>query len=180
MPNKSRQQSHRGTTLRHDMATSHDYGQQFQNRVRSQQRDFINDENFRRYPDYRESDNDYQEDYDQEEFQRQSSPLQRSFAKPTPDSHLPWHGYDQYRGTHAGKGPKNYKRADERIREDVSEALKHHPGVDASEIEVSVKDGVVMLSGTVESRQMKRLAEESVEEISAVADVKNELRIEIL
>src|SRR5690606_19088569 len=44
-----------------------------------------------------------------------------------------------------GKGPKGYRRSSERIKEDVSEALYRHPEIDASEIEVSVQGGEVVL-----------------------------------
>lgn len=86
--------------------------------------------------------------------------------------------YGNTYGEHAGKGPKGYRRSEERIREDVCEALEHHGGVDASEIDVQVSEGVVTLTGTVESRQMKRLAEEAVEHLSGVQDIKNELKVE--
>jgi osmotically-inducible protein OsmY len=76
-----------------------------------------------------------------------------------------------------GKGPKGWKRADERIHEDVCEALYQSWEVDASNIEVVVKDGHVYLQGTVSSRNTKRRAEETVEFISGVADVINELRV---
>ena len=69
------------------------------------------------------------------------------------------------------------RRSDERIREEVSEALSAHGDIDASEIEVDVKDGMITLTGTVESRQIKRLVEDTVEGISGVQDVKNELRV---
>ena len=74
-----------------------------------------------------------------------------------------------------GKGPKGYKRSDERIQEDVNEALTRHYDVDASDIEVSVLDGEVTLAGTVANRQMKRRAEEAVEFCSGVKDVHNQL-----
>jgi osmotically-inducible protein OsmY len=80
------------------------------------------------------------------------------------------------RGQHEGRGPKGYRRSDERIREDVSEELTRHPEVDASEIEVSVQDGEVTLSGTVEDRRAKRLAEDVVERVSGVNEVHNQLR----
>lgn len=81
------------------------------------------------------------------------------------------------RGPHAGKGPKNYRRSDERIREDVGDALERHPDIDASDIELQVTDGVVVLSGTVEDRRTKRLAEDVVDAIPGVRDVDNQLRI---
>mgnify|MGYP001013578242 CR=1 FL=1 len=77
-----------------------------------------------------------------------------------------------------GKGPKGFKRSDDRIREEVSEALFHDHAVDASEIEVAVHDGEVTLSGTVSERRMKRLAEDCVEKVTGVTDVKNEIRIQ--
>lgn len=82
-----------------------------------------------------------------------------------------------YQPNHAGKGPKNYRRSDDRIREDVSEALAEHSRIDASEIDVAVSDAIVTLSGTVESRQIKRLAEDCAETVAGVRDVRNELRI---
>lgn len=77
----------------------------------------------------------------------------------------------------SGKGPKGYRRSDDRIREDVCEALFRSPRVDASDIEVSVKDGNVTLKGTVESRNAKREAENCIENLSGVEDVQNELRL---
>lgn len=80
-------------------------------------------------------------------------------------------------GEFFGKGPKNYKRSDERIREDVSEALYRHPYIDASEIEVNVNEAVVALSGTVPERAMKRMSEDEAEKISGVKDVNNSIRV---
>jgi len=76
-----------------------------------------------------------------------------------------------------GYGPKNYKRSDDRIYEEVCDKLMRHRGVDATHIGVKVSDGVVFLSGKVESRKMKRLAEEIVEILPGVQDVRNELSI---
>lgn len=83
-------------------------------------------------------------------------------------------------GQFSGKGPKGYRRSDERIREDVCEALEHHPSVDASEIDVTVKEGIATLTGTIQSRQMKRQAEECVEGVRGINDVKNELRVDTM
>jgi len=76
----------------------------------------------------------------------------------------------------SGVGPKNYKRPDERIREDACEALTRHRDIDASEIEVEVKEGVVILKGSVDSRPTKRLAEQVCETVAGVKDVVNSLR----
>lgn len=87
------------------------------------------------------------------------------------------HGFIETVKDFFGVGPKGYKRSDERVREDVSEALARHPEVDASDIEVKVKDGHVTLMGSVESRSMRRLAEEAVENVSGVVDVHLELSL---
>ncbi len=80
-------------------------------------------------------------------------------------------------GEFVGKGPKGYKRSDERIKEDLSEQLTQHGQIDASEIEVHVQDGMVTLTGTVNNRQAKRLAEDLAESLSGVQDVNNQIRV---
>jgi osmotically-inducible protein OsmY len=80
--------------------------------------------------------------------------------------------------SHRGKGPKNYRRADSRIEEEVNEALTQDHHVDASDIVVSVSEGEVTLTGIVGSRAMKRRAEEVVERCAGVRDVFNNLRIQ--
>jgi hypothetical protein len=79
-------------------------------------------------------------------------------------------------GNYSGRGPKGYRRSDERIREDVCEALTFDPFVDASEIEVTVSDGAVTLTGSVNDRNQKRRAEETTENVSGVRDVHNNVR----
>lgn len=83
----------------------------------------------------------------------------------------------QLSGQFAGRGPKGYTRSDERIREDVSDKLMEHPDLDASEIEVQVAQGEVTLSGSVDSRWAKRLAEDIAESCTGVRDVMNHLRV---
>jgi osmotically-inducible protein OsmY len=78
-----------------------------------------------------------------------------------------------------GLGPRGYRRSDERIREDVCEALTDDPRLDASGLEFEVKDGEVTLSGNVGSRQDKRHAERVAEMITGVRDVHNRLRFGI-
>lgn len=81
------------------------------------------------------------------------------------------------RGGHSGKGPKGYRRNDERIKEDISERLKLHDDIDASEITVDVREGIATLTGEVDSRDAKRAAEDCVECISGVNDVTNQLQV---
>ncbi|HEY1962913.1 MAG TPA: BON domain-containing protein [Rhizomicrobium sp.] len=80
---------------------------------------------------------------------------------------------------HRGRGPKNYTRSDDRIRDDVSDRLTDDPLIDASDIEVSVSNQEVTLSGTVASRNERRLAEEVAEETSGVKYVQNNLRVKV-
>jgi hypothetical protein len=85
-------------------------------------------------------------------------------------------GYRAGRGF-AGRGPKGYQRSDERIKEQVSDRLMDDDDVDASDITVEVKNAEVTLSGTVNSRQEKRAAEETAEQCAGVREVLNHLRI---
>jgi hypothetical protein len=80
-------------------------------------------------------------------------------------------------GRFSGIGPKGYKRSDDRIREEVCETLYRSPRVDASDIEVTVKEGCVSLKGTVDNRDAKREAESCIENLPGVEDVFNELRV---
>jgi hypothetical protein len=75
-----------------------------------------------------------------------------------------------------GRGPKGYRRSDERIREDVNDRLTDHQYLDASDIDVSVKEGEVTLSGKVFDRADKRLAEDVAESVTGVKNVQNNLR----
>lgn len=78
---------------------------------------------------------------------------------------------------HSGKGPKGYKRRDERIFEEVCETLYQSPDVDATEIEVEVDDGIVTLRGEVEGRIIKKIAEHLVDRLPGVVDVHNHLKL---
>jgi BON domain len=86
-------------------------------------------------------------------------------------------GLDLRRGPHRGKGPKGFEHSDARIHERVCEALSDDHNIDASDIEVSVHQGEVTLSGTVDHRDTKRMAEDCVLQCSGVRDVHNQLRI---
>jgi osmotically-inducible protein OsmY len=81
-------------------------------------------------------------------------------------------------GPHRGKGPSGYQRSDERLRELISESLADDDQLDASHIEVTVKNGDVVLTGWVEDRRAKRDAEDCVAGVSGVGDVQNQLRIQ--
>ncbi len=83
---------------------------------------------------------------------------------------------DQQR-EHRGRGPKNYRRSDERIKEDVNDRLSDDYYVDASDVEVMVTNTEVTLTGTVNSREDKRRAEDIAESVSGVTNVENRLRV---
>jgi hypothetical protein len=85
-----------------------------------------------------------------------------------------WTGERNY----AGRGPRGYQRSDERIKEDVCEVLTAHGGVDASHIDVRVENGEVTLTGHVDDRNQKRMAEDAVDDVFSVRDVHNQLRVE--
>jgi osmotically-inducible protein OsmY len=81
-------------------------------------------------------------------------------------------------GQFTGRGPRNYQRSDDRLRDEVCDRLMEHGQLDASEVDVQVRNGEVTLSGTVPERSMKRLAEDAAESVMGVRDVMNQLRVE--
>ena len=87
------------------------------------------------------------------------------------------HYTGQDTGQFTGRGPKGYQRSDERIREDVCDRLADDPHIDASDIEIGVKQGEVTLTGFVRDREDKRHAEDLAERISGVREVHNSLRV---
>jgi hypothetical protein len=97
-------------------------------------------------------------------------------------SHLHHHGregslWQRLKARLSGKGPRNAVRPDERIMEDVSDALTYRGDLDASDIEVTVRAGEVTLEGTVPDRRSKRIAEETCEGVRGVRDIHNRLKI---
>jgi osmotically-inducible protein OsmY len=99
------------------------------------------------------------------------------------DEVLSWLGDDyaerrrRHDGGHRGKGPKNYRRSDERIREDINDKLTDEWNIDASDIEVTVSDGEVILNGYVSDLFQKRRAADLAENISGVTHVENRIRV---
>ena len=86
-----------------------------------------------------------------------------------------WH-QDQ-NGIYKGKGPRSYQRSDDRILEDINDRLCDNPYIDATEIDVEVINGEVTLTGTVNDRESKRLAEDIGESVSGVKNVENRLKV---
>jgi len=81
------------------------------------------------------------------------------------------------RHPHFVNQPKGYRRSDERIFDEVCEALSDHGDIDASDIEVTVDEGDVILRGTVRSRWARFYSEDLAAGVRGVRDVVNELRI---
>jgi hypothetical protein len=75
-----------------------------------------------------------------------------------------------------GRGPKGYQRSDDRIREDVCERLMASP-YDASDVEVTVSQGEVTLTGTVRIRADKWGIEDVADSVLGVQDVHNQIRL---
>jgi osmotically-inducible protein OsmY len=77
--------------------------------------------------------------------------------------------------SHAGRGPRGYRRSDERIREDVCDLLTEVHDLDPRDIEVAVADAVVILSGSVDDRAARHRAEDLALLVPGVSDVHNRL-----
>lgn len=77
----------------------------------------------------------------------------------------------------SGRGPKGYKRSDERIKEEVCELLTRHPAIDPSEVDIQVSSSEITLTGTVDNRHEKRLIEDLASSVSGVSEVNNRLRV---
>lgn len=75
-----------------------------------------------------------------------------------------------------GRGPKNYTRSDERIRDDVCERLMQS-WMNSEDVDVRVEKGEVTLTGFVDSRHEKRSIEDAVERVLGVKEVHNQLRM---
>jgi hypothetical protein len=75
-----------------------------------------------------------------------------------------------------GRGPKGYKRSDDRIRDDVSERIARS-WIDSENVEVRVEGGEVTLTGTVVRREDKRQLEDIAEDVFGVEEVHNHLRV---
>lgn len=111
-------------------------------------------------------------------FNAQNEPLQRVTDGETGGGFRGALGVGQHEGEHRGRGPKNYTRSDERIRDDVNDRLSDDSWLDASEIDVQVSKCEVTLTGTVNSREDKRRAEDLADQVSGVKHVQNNLRVQ--
>jgi osmotically-inducible protein OsmY len=129
---------------------------------------------------------EYREPYYRGGYER--GPRDRGFIERAGDEIKSWFGDEEAerrrrademrKGMYAGRGPRGYRRSDERIREDINDHLTDDWYIDATDIEVTVNNGMVTLTGRVDNRGEKRRAEDLVESVSGVNDVSNQLRVE--
>ena len=70
-------------------------------------------------------------------------------------------------------------RSDDEIKRDVESELRWDPDIDATDIAVAVKDGVVTLSGFVRSYAQKWQAEGDAKRVSGVLGVANDLEVRL-
>lgn len=107
---------------------------------------------------------------------------ERGFFERAGDELLSWFGDEDAQRRrerdHRGRGPADYVRSDDRIREDVNDRLTDDYWLDASHIGVAVSDGEVTLDGTVDGKRAKRRAEDLADDVSGVKHVQNNLRVD--
>jgi hypothetical protein len=127
----------------------------------------------------------YDQDPGQEDFDSQGHGLDEGNQKPS----ITGAGYrfnDQgtnrpelweQRGAYTGRGPRNYTISDSEILEDVNEHLMRSGDIDARNVEVQVNGGEVTLTGRVNSRLEKRIAEEVADWVPGVQEVTNKLKV---
>jgi osmotically-inducible protein OsmY len=70
-------------------------------------------------------------------------------------------------------------RTDQAVQEDVEQELQWDPDLDATNIAVSVKDGVVTLAGFVKSLTDKYEAESAAKRVAGVRAVANDLEVRL-
>lgn len=74
-------------------------------------------------------------------------------------------------------GPKGWQRRDDRIHDDVCAHLTDDGHVDASDLEVIVHQGEVILSGTVTDRRQRERAIHIADSVRGVVDVVSRVRV---
>jgi hypothetical protein len=74
------------------------------------------------------------------------------------------------------RGPKGYRRSDDRISEIIYENLTMNDSIDASDVSVKVTGGIVTLEGTMPDRGMKHAIEDLADRAGA-QDIHNRIRV---
>ncbi len=81
-------------------------------------------------------------------------------------------------GPLAGKNPEAFTRPDSAIRAQIYDRLALEAPFDTKDIEVTVKNHHVTLSGTIHSKKHSRLAEKIANSVSGVEAVENKLTVD--
>lgn len=71
-------------------------------------------------------------------------------------------------------------KSNEQIQQDVENAIKWEPQMHAAEIGVTVKDGVVTLTGTVDNYYKKMEAENAAKNVTGVKAIVEKIEIKLL
>lgn len=157
------------------------YGRQYENQYNSSRQQYNRPNEYRR--------NEYNSFGNEMNYKNNDSynNQERGWWDKTTDEVSSWFGDDDAKrrrrmdemreDNHRGKGPKNYTRSSERIKEDVNDQLGDHWMLDASNVEVEVNGTEITLTGTVDSRENKRRAEDIADSVSGVTHVQNNLRV---
>ena len=82
------------------------------------------------------------------------------------------HGRIEFR-----RGPKNYRRGDDRIGVEVAERIARATRIDSGAITIAVRDGTVTLEGTVPARWMRYAVENVAATVWGVEDIDNRVRV---
>jgi osmotically-inducible protein OsmY len=70
-------------------------------------------------------------------------------------------------------------RSDFDIKRDVEDELRSDPDIDATDIAIAVKDGVVTLTGFVRSFRQRRKAEQDVKHVAGVIGMANNIEVRL-
>ena len=71
------------------------------------------------------------------------------------------------------------KKTDSQLQQDVLQELKYEPSISASQIGVTAKDGIVGLTGNVQSYAAKYAAAHAAERVAGVKAVTDELKVDL-
>ena len=80
-------------------------------------------------------------------------------------------------GPYSGLGPI-YSDAGDPTGQEVASRLTQHGQVDATNIEITIDGGEVLLEGTVNDEEAKQLAQEALESVAGVSSVQNQLQVQ--
>jgi osmotically-inducible protein OsmY len=79
--------------------------------------------------------------------------------------------------SHRGRGPKGYRRSDERLKEIICDRLTEDPFIDASHLTIDVRNCEVTVQGAVQVRQQKYAIEDLIADVSGVTEIHNHVSV---